>query len=298
MTQNFTPLLSTVDWNEEWKELQITRRRVDDSSYWDKRSQTFTTKDSPNSYVERFLELSGIKPNETVFDMGCGTGAISVPLGARGHKVVAADFSQGMLDKMQENLDEQGVKTVFPKLMSWEDDWEALGVREGMTDIAVASRSIATADMRDSLLRLDKVARRRVCITLSNGSSPRMDEGLLKEIGVRNAFGNDSQYAYNILVNEGIKPETAYIESERRGTYDTYEEAYADFSRMVADAFIDKDDPEIDLALKRLEEWIGAHLVDNPEVGVSDRKGLPQKALVFDKVRIVTWSFIAWNTAR
>ena len=35
-----------------------------------------------------------------VFDMGCGTGALAVPLGLAGHKVVAADFSRGMLDRM------------------------------------------------------------------------------------------------------------------------------------------------------------------------------------------------------
>lgn len=60
---------------------------------------------------------------------------------------------------MQARLNEAGVRTVFPKLMSWEDNWPAFGVREGMTDVAVASRSIATADLRDALLRLTEVAR-------------------------------------------------------------------------------------------------------------------------------------------
>ena len=111
--------LTARDWNEEWKRLQQARRRFDDASYWDKRSATFTSKDAPNPYVERFLELAGIREGETVFDMGCGTGALSVPLGKRGHKVVAADFSQGMLGQLREALDREGVRTVFPKQMSW-----------------------------------------------------------------------------------------------------------------------------------------------------------------------------------
>ena len=154
MHDEFTPLLTTTDWNEEWKELQKVRRHADDAAFWDKRSATFTHQDAPNLYVEKFLEYLDILPGETVFDMGCGTGALAVPLGEAGHKVVAADFSQGMLDQMQARLDEAGVRTVFPKLMSWEDDWPAFGVREGMTDVAIASRSIATADLRDALLRL------------------------------------------------------------------------------------------------------------------------------------------------
>ena len=77
----FTPLLTTRDWNEEWKELQKARRAADDASHWDKRAATFGSKDAPNPYVERFLDLAGIRPGESVLDMGCGTGALSMPLG-------------------------------------------------------------------------------------------------------------------------------------------------------------------------------------------------------------------------
>lgn len=295
MTQNFTPLLSATDWNEEWKRLQIARRKADNSEYWDKRSKTFSTKDAPNAYVDRFLELARIEPGETVFDMGCGTGALSVPLGEEGHKVIAADFSQGMLDAMEAELREKGVTTVFPKLMSWEDDWEAHGVREGMTDVALASRSIAVSDMKAALMRLTSVARRRVCITLSTGSSPRMDERILADIGVKNQFGNDFLYAFNILVGEGIMPEVAYIKSTRSDTFDSVDEAYDDFSRMTLDAMADKESPEAAAALDRLRTWTDAHLVANPDAGNPDKKGLPQKAFKLDYPRIVTWAFLAWD---
>ncbi|MFR7649907.1 MAG: hypothetical protein ACLUYK_01360 [Eggerthella lenta] len=43
--------------------------------------------------------------------MGCGTG-VGRAVGEAGHKVVAADFSQGMLDQMQ-RPNEAGVRTVF-----------------------------------------------------------------------------------------------------------------------------------------------------------------------------------------
>ena len=57
----FTPLLTTRDWNEEWKELQKARRAADDASHWDKRAATFGSKDAPNPYVERFLKLAAIR---------------------------------------------------------------------------------------------------------------------------------------------------------------------------------------------------------------------------------------------
>ncbi|WP_418866948.1 methyltransferase domain-containing protein, partial [Senegalimassilia anaerobia] len=163
--QPFNPKLTTTDWNAEWMALQQARRKADDPSYWDSRSHTFPTSTEPSAYARRFIELADIQPRETVFDMGCGTGALAVPLGLAGHKVVAADFSRGMLDRMSEALKQTEVHTVFPMQLSWEEDWAAKGVRPGMVDVCTASRSIATANLRDSLLRLTDIARRRVCIT-------------------------------------------------------------------------------------------------------------------------------------
>lgn len=288
--------LASTDWNEEWKRLQQARRRFDNASYWDKRAATFTTKDAPNTYVERFLELAGIRDGETVFDMGCGTGALCVPLGKRGNKVVAADFSRGMLDRLQQTLELEGVRTVFPKQMSWSDDWPALGVRPGMVDVAIASRSVATADLRDSLLRLTDVARRRVCVTLATGSSPRTDERILNAIGLSSALGRDYLYAFNILANEGLRPEVTYIDSERTDTFDSLDDAFGVFARMVEDAtaaFVSAEDRAA--ALERLRPWLEENLVENERAGQPGKKGLPEKPLRLREPRVVTWAFIAWS---
>lgn len=297
MHDEFTPLLTATDWSEEWKELQKVRRHADDAAFWDKRSATFTTKDAPNLYVDTFLEYADIRPGETVFDMGCGTGALAIPLGEAGHKVVAADFSQGMLDQMQAALAEKGVRTVFPKLMSWEDDWASFGVREGMTDVAIASRSIATADLRDALLRLTEVARRRVCITLATGSSPRVDERILAAVGLPSVLGRDYLYAFNILANEGIKAEVRYIDSTRDDTFATPEDAYEKLAAMIDDsAAVRASDEEREQARANLREWLAANLVPNETAGAPDRKGVIQLAWRLAEPRTVTWAFLAWNT--
>ena len=292
----FTPLLTTRNWNGEWKELQKARRRADDSSYWDKRASTFTSKDSPTPYVQRFLDLAGIRPGETVFDMGCGTGALSLPLGKRGHKVVAADFSQGMLERMGEALARNGVTGVEPVRMSWEDDWAAHGVEPGSADVCVASRSIATADLEDSLMRLDAVARRRVCITLPTGSSPRIDERILSAIGLQRSLGRDYLYAFMILANRGIRPEVAYITSARTDTYDSFDEAYQELARMVDSASGTMvPEAEREAALGRLRTWLDDNRTENPDAGKADQDDQPQKRLRLREPRVVTWAFIAWD---
>lgn len=295
MAENFIPLLPTVDWNDEWKELQHLRRRADDSTYWDKRAKTFSTKDSPNPYVTCFLERARIEPGESVLDMGCGTGALTLPLAEQGHAVTAADFSSGMLDMLRQNLNEQTGRIVTVKQMSWEDDWKSQGIAERSVDVALASRSIATADLKESLLKIDTVARRRVCITLSTNSSPRIDENLLGKIGLASPYGHDYIYAFNILAQIGIKPEISYIKSMRKDTFDTLDEAFHDFSKMVEDTGHSLNGDKREAALARLRNWLAEHVVENPEAGKPDTKGLIQKKLCLDEARFVTWAFIAWD---
>ena len=62
MADSFTPILTTTDWNDEWKALQAHRKKAEDAAYWDGRAATFTSKHgSHNAYVERFIEFAGIK---------------------------------------------------------------------------------------------------------------------------------------------------------------------------------------------------------------------------------------------
>ena len=290
------PLLGHTDWNEEWMSLQARRRKPDDPAYWNGRAHDFPADTKVGPYAQRFVELARIKPGETIFDMGCGTGAIALPLGLAGHKVVAADFSQSMLDRMSSVMEQANVRTVFPKLLSWDEDWAAKGVREGMVDVCVASRSIATANLRDSLLRLTEVARRRVCVTLTTGSSPRTDEVIMAELGLEDALCRDYLYAINILAAEGLLPQVDYIRSQRFDTYGSSEEAAAHLRRMIDGAAgAIENEAQRQAAYARLDAWLADNLIENDQAGQPDVHGKTQKSLRLAKPRVITWAFIAWD---
>lgn len=289
--------LPSRSWAAEWRQLQRIRKRADDATFWDKRARTFGTKDAPNRYVDQFLARADIHPGESVFDMGCGTGALSVPLGAAGHHVVAADFSAGMLGVLGSELDRRHITSVTPVQMSWEDNWDARGVGESSVDVCLASRSIAVADLEEALLKLTRVARRRVCVTLSTGSSPRIDESILDIVGLGSVVWRDYLYAFNILAAHGIKAEVSYIESERFDTFNTPEDAFEKYAAMIreSDASHAASPAEIDAALERLRAWLGNQLVENENAGAIDRHGVPEGALRMREARKTSWAFLAWN---
>lgn len=289
-------LLQSTDWNEEWKRLQRIRRKRDDSQFWNKRSKNFSSKDIPNPYVERFLALADIQPGESVLDMGCGTGGLAVPLALDGHPVIAADFSQGMLDEMGKRTAAADAHGIDARLVAWDDDWAAAGLTPNSVDVAFASRSIATSDMRAALAKLTAAARRRCCITLSTGCSPRMDARILAACGVRNTHGNDYQYAWNILVNDGFEPTVGYIRSIRKDTFDSLDEACTDFGRMIDDTIDARNAASIAAAKARMRSWLQENLVANESVGEQDKKGIAEKSLRLKEPRIIVWAFIAWST--
>ncbi len=299
MTEPFEPKLVTTDWNEEWKAMQAARKHPDDPTEWNARAKTFPTSHGPQStYVDRFLELAGIRPNETVFDMGCGTGALATPLAEAGHHVIAADFSSGMLEKMRAEQDRRGIDPDLVRIvqMSWSDDWAAHGVTDGCADVAVASRSIATFDLKDSLLRLTRAARRRVCITLPCSVSPRIDARLLRAAGLQRQLGSDFVYAFNILAAEGVAPEVAYIPSKRYETFDSLAEAQDSLAGIVRSAARSRvDGSELDRACERVRAWVADNLVENPHAGEIDHHGVEQKRYRLRESRQITWAFLAWD---
>lgn len=288
------PLLTVRDWNAEWCELQAHRRCVPDAAFWDERAKTFSKKDAPSHYVGSFLHLAGVRPGERVFDMGCGAGDLAVPLAEAGHQVTAVDFSRGMLGVLKGKLESRKLKSVTPIQMSWNDDWEACGFSPGSFDVCLASRSLTVSDLERALLKLDALARRRVCVTLSMGSSPRTDERVLHALGLASIAVADHLYAFAILARRGIRAELSYIDSVRVDSFDDYDDAYAYYAHMIEESAAYETPERLEHALIDLRAWLPSHLVEsNPTeelCGFEDWKPLRTK-----EPRMVSWAFIAWN---
>lgn len=312
-----------LDFDAAWAELHGLRAQPACSAHWDKKAPRFDNKDAKNLYACDFLDLAQVKTGETVFDMGCGTGALAVPLAREGHGVIAADFSSGMLDKMAQNMAQHGIAplelSAFESVqeregsasaqaaevpvpagiaalkMSWEDAWESHGLHDNMVDVALASRSIAVEDLRAALSKLTRIAKRACCVTMATACSPRVDSQILRTIGVEAGLTRDYLYAFGMLVQAGFEPSVSFIHSKRKDTFNSLEDAREDFGRMIELGAPDLAPEESRAAYENLAAWLDAHVVENPEAGKPDKKGLPQGRLTLDFERVISWAFISWD---
>lgn len=300
---------------EEWRKLDGRRRTPDSQKHWDERAKSFSFKDTPDAYLQSFISKAGITGEESVLDMGCGTGSLAVALASMGCSVVAADFSTGMLDRLRSKAAERGVlwergssglysgglsagsvKTcpseieagkILPLRMSWEDDWVNYGVEENSVDVAVASRSVITHDLEDSLQKLSAVACEKVCVTVGTGLSPRVDMRVARAMGLELERHNDALFVFGIASDLGYEPTVSYIHSPRTKSYISPDEAYYSLLRTrdyLADTI---DQISVEESACRLRNFLADHLVEIEEDGT--------KRWALDQSRVVPWAFISWD---
>lgn len=304
--EKFTPLLTTVDWNEEWIQLQKSRKVADSSVYWNERSKTFGHAKNKSTYAQDFLNNVCVGAGDVIFDMGCGNGALAIPMALKGHEVIAADFSSGMLESLENKARECGaISLIHPIQLSWNDPWSTwreAGLTENAVDIAFASRSIATNNLQDSLERLSRVAKKRCCITLSTGASPRIDEQILESLGLQKQLGRDFMYAFNILASLGYHPSVTYLNNARHDIYETREEALESLERMYEDIKRKLHSDDLEGLREKFDAWIGENLcekscTDEANVTRSNENNNSEISTYWQlkHPRKTQWALISWD---
>lgn len=224
--------MKAIDWNRVWQaQLALRNFPKRDSFFWDKRAPSFA-KATETEYIDHFLAIMKPRADWTVFDMGCGSGTLAVPLAKLVSSVTAVDFSREMLEVVRKRCEQEGICNVNIIHGQWEDDWGKLGINS--CDVAIASRSLVVDDLQASILKLSAMARKRVYIVSVAGDGPR-DRRIFDAIGRPFESGPDYIYNYNLLYQMGIQAHVTFIEEIRNRLYESPEEAVESMQWMFND---------------------------------------------------------------
>ena len=222
--------LTDLDWNLLW---QNARKQKSWSSKgaadWDKKADSFASRNAGSSYTSLFLEHLPLAPDRTVLDMGSGPGTLAIPLAGRVRSVTAVDYSAGMLDVLTRQAKEKNIENIRTIQGSWEDDWQQLGI--GSHDIAIASRSLAVDNLSLALQKLNDHAREYVFISDRIAPTP-FDPAAFAAIGRDFQSGPDYIYTVNILYTMGIHPCIDILKLDRDYIYSDMEEAMQSYVWM------------------------------------------------------------------
>ena len=199
---------------------------------WDQKAQSFSSRNKDSTYIDLVLSHLPLEASFTVLDIGSGPGTLAVPLASKVKSVTAIDFSQGMLDILEEIARNEKIDNIHTARCAWEDNWEDKGLLPH--DIAIASRSMGVMDLTSALCKIDKYGTRYVFLTDRVGSTP-FDEAAFEAVGRPFSPGPDYIYTLNILYTLGIHPNVTILKLERDVEYASMDEAVKSYSWMFHD---------------------------------------------------------------
>ncbi|QDR82401.1 class I SAM-dependent methyltransferase [Sporomusa termitida] len=201
-----------------------------------------------------------LSAEDSVIDIGCGPGRLSVPVAQKVKSVTALDVSEAMLAKCMENARREGVHNITPMRANWlaEDAVETVG----KYDIAIASRSVGFAD----LVKINRIARKYVFI-LGWANAPSLREiqlDFLEGIGQEKVPHDPDarMFGYNMMFNMvydmGANPNIVVVEDGFERDYVSREQAYADLR------FVGEIRPEFE---EQYRSNVDRYLIPQPDGG-------------------------------
>jgi SAM-dependent methyltransferase len=266
--------ISDVDWNEL---IKIQRKRKPEkkkpgSHYWDKRAESFVDHVGKTVYPDAFLKIIGPEAGWTVFDMGCGGGALALPLATRVKQITAADFSDKMLELLGAEIQRRDIKNIKTIKASWDDDWSEKGI--GLYDIAIASRSLSVDDIEKAINKLNSATIKRVYISTVVGDGP-YDRRIYETVGRDLIPAVDYIYIYNLLYQMGIHANISFIPEITEKTFDDITEARNYLTWMLHELTI-KEEYRLDLYIRENMTMKGGRML-------------------FEYEKSFKWAVIWWN---
>jgi SAM-dependent methyltransferase len=267
--------IQTIDWNDAWKEARARHSyQIRDSAFWNKRAPDFAEIATKTGYAEAFLKIMNPKNNWSVFDMACGAGTLAIPFARHVKSVTAVDFSEKMLEILQERCGQAGITNVRTIKASWEDDWSKAGI--GLHDVAIASRSLVVDDLVYGITKLNNIARKRVYISTIVDDGP-YDKRIFDAVGREFDAGPDYIYNYNLLYRMGIYANVNFIIEDNHKTYGNHAEAIDSIRWMLGNTTSEEE--------KKLEDFFNRHLI------------FSEGRWMMDQRRTIRWAVIWWDKA-
>ena len=144
---------------------------------WNKKAIYMNERIHKSIYNDEFLNSINYEDCETVLDVGCGVGNLSLKMAAKLKAVYSLDYSPKMLKHLQQNAQDLNITNIHTINSSWYDSWDEIP----NSDIVIASRSMEVKDMKEALVKLNNKANKRVYLSYKVGGS-FLDDDILNAL--------------------------------------------------------------------------------------------------------------------
>lgn len=256
-----------IDFNEIYKEQkEKSSFKTKSKEAWDKKAVSMNQRVHNSIYNEQFLKQINLDGIESLLDVGCGVGNLSLIFAKKLKMVYSLDYSTKMLGVLEENAKKEKLSNIKTINKSWYDEWNDVP----NADLVIASRSMEVKDMKEALLKLNEKANKKVVVTYKVGGSFVSSE-ILNVLGREIIKKPDYIYLVNILYSLGINATVNFIQSEGRNTIYTSKDKFIESVSWSIDGLTNDE-------VKRLEKYYDSLDISKKE-----------------KEDFVYWAIISWD---
>ncbi|MEE1128816.1 MAG: class I SAM-dependent methyltransferase [Methanobrevibacter sp.] len=234
-----------VKWEDFWAEK--LENKIDKN--WDKAAPGFFKRTRKDDYQDALFDMLILDENDTVLDVGCGEGSVTIPLAKKVKKVIGIDSSPKMLEYLEKRAHENGIKNIETFLKPIEE----IKYKEiGNVDVVVCSRSLnGIIPIKEVLTELNKIATKYVFITIFGPENKKIEKDFDKEIGRKTEDYPDYNYFFNILFNMGVYANIERFDLNNYREYDSIGEAM-DNGKFRLDLYSDEEKELLKNYLERI----------------------------------------------
>jgi len=242
--------LEAIDFGRLYSVQRVaSTHKIKDKHTWDKKAENMNKKVHNSFYNEMVQSNIILNKEETLLDIGCGPGTFSLRFASSVKHVYASDFSQKMIEILQENQKAKGIDNITSFVHDMEKSWDDMPT----CDIVLASRCLEVEDIEDVLKKINNHAKKAVYLTYKVGKS-YLDEQVLQAIGREIMPKPDYIYLINVLYNMGINAELKFIDPNEKELVNVdSEEEYIESIRWSLDGI---NEDEITKARKFYQECL------------------------------------------
>ena len=230
-----------TDWNQVWME-QMAQHKASDGgrdcvAFWSKASTAKIYENSAKATqgprIAKMLEDLTADQCKRILDIGAGPGILAIPLAKKAEHVTAVEPAAGMIQRLQEVMQDQNISNLTVVEKRWEDVNPESDLQSPY-DAVVCSFALGMDDVRAALEKMAAVCNKTVYLYwFAEDVSWNKHYKELYPLLHGREFSSmpDSYVLMNVIRQMGYKPEATPFSYESNSAFSGLEEA-VDFYRV------------------------------------------------------------------
>ncbi len=269
MNEKHISVYGDIDWQLLWQQSRSRKSwKSKDSKEWGKKAEGFAGRVRESAFIDLFLRHIELDQEMRVLDIGCGPGTLAIPIARQVSQVTAIDYSEGMIELLNQEAGRQQIDNIDAFVCAWEDNWSDFGITHH--DVAIASRSMNIEDLHGSLEKINRCAA-KIYIVERVAPSP-FDPDAFAAVGRPFDSGPDYIYTLNMLYSMGIHPRLEPIELDREQRFANIDRAMQNYRWMFKELTTEEE--------QRLETYLRKQITRQETDHIIIRRNHPQRWVV------------------